>query len=81
MNADSIGPIVEIDTDTLDFGNVEVLENVYDKIKIKNKSQIDAEYTAFTKSKESIWKVVQRHGILKPDEEKTIDIICNADEA
>jgi len=51
-----------------------------EKIRICNKSKIDAEYTAFTKLKESIWKVVQRHGILKPDEEKVVDVVCNADE-
>jgi hydrocephalus-inducing protein len=78
--ANSIGPIVEVDKDEIDFGNVEVLKDKYEQIRIKNKSQIDAEYTAFTKNKESIWKVVQRHGVLKPDEEKVVDICCNADE-
>jgi hydrocephalus-inducing protein len=80
VNAVSIGPIVTVDRTEIDYGNVEVLQDKVEKIRITNKSKIDAEYTAFTKLKESIWKVVQRHGILKPDEEKVVDIVCNADE-
>jgi hydrocephalus-inducing protein len=49
-------------------------------IKITNTSEIEAEYTAFTKQKESIWKVVQRHDVLKPGETKQIDVLCCADE-
>ena len=30
--------------------------------------------------KVSIWKVIQRHGILQPNESKTLDVVCNADE-
>jgi hydrocephalus-inducing protein len=78
--ANSIGPIVEVDRDEIDYGNIEVLRDKYEQIRIKNKSKIDAEFTAFTKNKESIWKVVQRHGILKPDEEKVVDVCCQADE-
>jgi len=80
LMADSVGPIVVVDKEEIDYGNVEVLRDYNEKIRITNKSKIDAEYTAFTKSKESIWKIVQRHGILKPDEEKVVDVVCNADE-
>lgn len=79
--AESIGPIVEVDKTELDYGNVTVLEDKDDKICITNKSEIDADYTAFTKNKESIWKVQERHGVLKPDETKQIKVTCNADEA
>ncbi len=58
LNADSIGPIVAVDREDIDYGNVEVLRDYTEKIRITNKSKIDAEYTAFTKNKESIWKVV-----------------------
>lgn len=56
--ANSIGPIVAVDREDIDYGNVDVLKDYTEKIRIKNKSQIDAEFTAFTKNKESIWKVV-----------------------
>jgi len=72
----SIGPIVAVDREDIDYGSVDVLKDYTEKIRITNKSQIDAEFTVFTKNKESIWKVVQRHGILKPDEEKVVDICC-----
>ena len=78
--ANSIGPIVSVDKNELDYGTVEVLKDYVQKIRIQNKSQIDAEYTAFTKNKESIWKVIQRHGILKPEEDKLIEVVCSADE-
>ena len=62
--ATSTGPLVEADRDELDYGSVEVLTDKTEKLRIKNKSKIPAEYTAFTKHKESIWKVIQRHGVL-----------------
>jgi len=80
ISAESIGPIVKVDKHDLDYGNVNVLHDYTERINIKNESKIDAEYTAFTKLKESVWKVVQRHGILKPDENKVIEVVCNADE-
>jgi hydrocephalus-inducing protein len=78
--ATSTGPLVEADREELDYGSVEVLKDVTQKLKIKNKSKIPAEYTAFTKLKESIWKVIQRHGVLQPDDEREIEVVCNADE-
>lgn len=78
--ANSIGPIVSVNKAELDYGNVDVLKDYIEKITIKNESKIPAEYTAFTKVKESIWKVIQRHGVLKPDDEKEIEVVCNADE-
>jgi hydrocephalus-inducing protein len=78
--AESIGPIVKVDRNDIDYGNVSVLKDYTERINIKNESKIPAEYTAFTKLKESVWKVVQRHGILQPDENKVIEVVCNADE-
>jgi len=78
--ATSTGPLVEADKEELDYGNVEVLKDYTEKLTIKNKSKIPAEYTAFTKQKESIWKVIQRHGVLQPDDERQIEVVCNADE-
>ena len=42
--------------------------------------QINAEYTAFTKNKDSIWKVIERYGVIKAKEEKQITVVCTADE-
>ena len=53
---------------------------IRDSLRIRNKSRIPAEYTAFTKDKQSIWKVIQRYGKLEPDEEREIEVVCNADE-
>jgi hydrocephalus-inducing protein len=78
--ATSMGPLVEADREELDYGSVEVLKDYTERLTIKNKSKIPAEYTAFTKQKESIWKVIQRHGVLQPDDEREIEVVCNADE-
>jgi len=78
--ATSTGPTVEADRVELDYGNVEVLRDYTERLKITNKSRIPAEYTAFTKQQESIWKVIQRHGALQPDDEREIEVVCNADE-
>lgn len=56
--ATSTGPLVEADKTELEYGNIEVLKDYTERLKIRNKSQIPAEYTAFTKQKESIWKVI-----------------------
>lgn len=56
--ANSIGPIVSVDKAELDYNNVEVLKDYIERITIRNESEINAEYTAFTKNKESIWKVI-----------------------
>ena len=78
--AQSTGPYVEADQEVLDYEDIEVLKDVTKKLKITNKSKIPAEYTAFTKQKESIWKVIQRHGTLQPDDEREIEVVCNADD-
>ena len=78
--ANSTGPKVNYDHEELEFGSVEVLHDVIKPLKVTNVSKIPAEYTAFTKNKVSIWKVIQRHGILQPDESKVLDVVCNADE-
>ena len=54
--ATSIGPIVSVNKSELDYNNVEVLKDYIEKISIINESKIPAEYTAFTKNKESILK-------------------------
>ena len=56
--ATSIGPIVSVNKHELDYNNVLVLKDYTEKLLIKNESKIPAEYTAFTKNKESIWKVI-----------------------
>ena len=78
--ATSIGPIVSVNKTELEYDNVDVLKDYMQKLVIKNESKIPAEYTAFTKNKESVWKVIQRHGVLNPDEEKELEVVCNADE-
>lgn len=78
--ASSGGPDVKLDKQELDFGQVTVLEDKRQTFKITNVGQIDAEYTAFTKNKDSIWKVIERYGVIKAKEEKIITVSCIADE-
>lgn len=78
--ASSGGPDVKLDTNELDFGSVDVLKDQRKKFTITNVGQIDAEYTAFTKNKDSIWKVIERYGVIKAKQEKQITVVCTADE-
>ena len=79
--AQSVGPIVTVDPrDLLDFSDVTVLHDEVRKLTIYNDSEIKAEYTTFTRSKNSIWRIEPRHGELQPEEHKTIDVTCTADE-
>jgi hydrocephalus-inducing protein len=79
--ASSVGPKVETKTKELDYKTIDVLKEVKEKFTITNNSKIPADYTAFTKNKESIWKVMQRSGTLQPEDTKEIEVICVADEA
>ena len=58
VHATSNEPIVSVNKSELDYNNVEVLRDYTEKLIIHNESKIPAEYTAFTKGKESIWKVI-----------------------
>ena len=58
ITSTSIGPIVSVNKHELDYGSVEVLRDYTEKLSIRNESKIPAVYTAFTKNKESIWKVI-----------------------
>lgn len=68
IKANSIGPIVEISHKEIDFGDVEVLKRNIRKINITNKSVIDADFYAFTKTTDSIFKPFQKHYVLKPEQ-------------
>ncbi len=77
--ANSIGPNVEIDVKDLDFGKVEVLKPDSRKFFIRNTSSIEADFHAFTKNKQSIFKPIQKHHVLKPKESLEIEVFCTAD--
>lgn len=79
--ANSIGPNVEIDVKELDFGKVEVLKPESRKFTIRNTSSIEADFHAFTRMKQSIFKPIQKHHVLKPKETLEIEVICTADNA
>ena len=80
VKANSIGPIVELSKKSIDFGDVEVLNKYIQKITLTNKSVIDADFFAFTKSKNSIFRPVQKHYILKPNQSFDVEIVCYADD-
>ena len=79
--ANSVGPNVEIDVKDLDFKTVEVLKPVSLKFKIHNISSIEADFHAFTRNKNSIFKPIQKHHVLKPKESLEIEVFCTADNA
>ena len=81
IKANSRGPDVELSHKDLDFGEVEVLNKSTQKIVIKNKSVIEADFYAFTKNKNSIFKPIQKHYILKPEQSFEVDVVCVADDA
>lgn len=59
--ANSIGPIVEVGNGAIkeiDFGTLDVLKDYSQKIMIKNKSRIEADFHAFTKDKKSPFKPI-----------------------
>ncbi|EGR28756.1 hypothetical protein IMG5_169530, partial [Ichthyophthirius multifiliis] len=81
--AQSVGPKVLVGEQLreIDFGNVQVLQEYSQKITITNRSKIEADYRAFTKNKVSIFKPIQKYGILKPEESMDVEIICCADDS
>ncbi|CAD8206755.1 unnamed protein product [Paramecium octaurelia] len=77
----SEGPKVKTSKTELDFGNVEVLKDYSLKLTLTNDSDIEADFHAFTKNKVSIFKPIQKHGIIKPKESCEIEVLCSADDA
>ncbi len=56
VQANSIGPIAELSRKEIDFGTVQVLKNYSQTITLTNKSEIKADFYAFTKNQNSIFK-------------------------
>ena len=81
VTAESQGPKVEPDRNEIDFGQIEVLKDHYEKLRIRNQSEIPAEYTAFTKNQNSVFKIIQRYGKLERQEEREIEVVCHSDDA
>lgn len=80
IRGESIGPTVELSRKEIDFGDVEVLEKRSEKVTITNKSDIEADFFAFMKSKNSIFTPVQKHYLLKPQQSFDVDVVCIADD-
>ena len=80
ITAKSEGPKVEVKEGLIDFGEVEVLEDSYKTLQIRNNSSIKADFYAFTKKKDSIFKPIQRHHNLEVGQTMDIEIVCNADD-
>ena len=80
IKANSIGPIVELSHKELDFGDVDVLGKAVQKVTITNRSVIEADFYAFTKSPNSIFKPVQKHYILKPEQAFDVEVLCVPDD-
>ena len=80
VTANSIGPIVELSKKEINFGDVDVLTKKIQTITLTNKSVIPADFFAFTKNKNSIFRPIQKRYILKPQESFDVDVICYADD-
>ncbi len=81
IKAEVLGPQVEVDTQLKDFKEVKVLSKAHDMVTIHNVSEIPAKYTAFTRERNSIFRVDQRTGTLEPNEEKKLTLSCLPDDA
>lgn len=74
------GPKIKVVDKEIDFGKTKVLKDYEDWATLTNVSDIPARYIAFTRKKDSIFKIPEREGELQPHEVKKIQIICHADE-
>jgi hydrocephalus-inducing protein len=80
LQAISQGPQVKVKEPYINFGDVEVLEETYRTIHISNECSIRADFYAFTKLQNSIFKPIQRHHFLEPHSSMEIEICCVADD-
>ena len=78
--ATSRGPIVDVTEKELDFGNIEVLKDWTKTIRVMNRSLIKADFTIFTKSKNSIFRPLHKNGILEPSTAMDIQVVCTPDD-
>jgi hydrocephalus-inducing protein len=80
IKGNSIGPIVELSVKELDFGDREVLEKHVRKLTITNRSIIEADFYAFTKNPNSIFRPIQDHSVLKAGQSLEVDVVCIPDD-
>lgn len=57
------------------------MKNYSQTITLTNKSEIKADFYAFTKNQNSIFKSMQKRYVLKPNESYNVEVVCNADDA
>eukprot|EP00698_Gefionella_okellyi_P022526 TRINITY_DN7486_c0_g1_i1.p1 TRINITY_DN7486_c0_g1~~TRINITY_DN7486_c0_g1_i1.p1 ORF type:complete len:4186 (-),score=1237.39 TRINITY_DN7486_c0_g1_i1:99-12656(-) len=74
--AQAVGPTVKFAKDVLDFGKVPVLIPQQLRLGLVNTSVIAAEFRVFTKTKNSVFTVEPREGVLQPHE--TIQLVVTA---
>lgn len=57
-----------------------MLSQYVQKVTLTNKSVIKADFFAFTKNKNSVFKPLQKRYVLKPEESFDVEIVCYADD-
>ncbi|CAK4295658.1 unnamed protein product [Aphanomyces euteiches] len=76
LNALGKGPIVEVDCESIDFGNCSCLVDHTRKISMTNKSLIPATFKTFIRNARSKFNVDKKDCVLAPNE--TIEVIVTA---
>lgn len=80
VRAQSTGPDVDLSRKEIDFGTVDVLKKYVQKVTLTNNSVIAADFFAFTKNKQSVFRPIQKRYVLKPGESFDVEVVCYADD-
>jgi len=62
VTAHSVGPVMHVKQEVLEFGKVDVLKTHEIKLTLINQSIIPAEFTLFTQNKESVFFIEEKEG-------------------
>merc|ERR1712054_713456 len=81
LSAASIGPRVNVEPGTVDWGPQKCLENVVRHVRLTNNSCIDASVRAFMNERKSLWSVHPKVIHLSPQETLQLAVTLRIDEA
>ena len=80
ISAVCIGPCIKLSQNSIDFGDIGVLEDIYHQINIINDSLIPAVFTASVESETGVFKCDPPEGTIPPNDNIMLSVIANLDD-
>ncbi|XP_067402985.1 hydrocephalus-inducing protein homolog isoform X1 [Emydura macquarii macquarii] len=74
------GPVVYVDPPQIDFGNIQVLKDASQTLRLSNQTVIPAPFWAQMVRSHSLWRIEPSEGVVPPEAEISLTLIANLDD-